>query len=1484
MSGQGPAKYTANVNRAKTKKWVEAKSYSYDGDDWGEVDDYDEYGGYDEPEPAHAPKPTGLRQQGQSATQRPQETPEARPKFYQSPVEDRQYGIIGGAPTQRQQQLHGAQSLSYAQPQQQPGMARPRSFDRDDEQQAFSAGGSQRSSLNLDYTPPAPQGQNISADDFQSQPQLQNFLSQPDPSPARPALYGSGRTSMEGQAKYGEKAQSPSGNSRRGPSIDQARQINMDSRTQSLTSNNSATDFGIRRDFSPSAMPPPLQTRGSPSIPGPEPYTSSRPPRKSSLGQGGEPAQSFPAEALPIPITKDREEDTAPARERAGSSTAKSLPFVRPAEIYRRMQEEKEKERQSQESSRPSMGAILGGSTDRPKLGRSQDSESSQRLKPILDPVKERKSEYGMEDVHLQDREAGGERRSTSSKTFEFPKRASNTGSEARKSSVGPMLPDVSRVSGFGESFFGTTESSGEDSQDPVLRFAGSSTPQPTSQPRRNAPEKELQHQPSLGFTSAVHQAFDKAEDQVPPTPSSTQGSSVGRSTSGGTSTVSPIISRGPSTATENWNSRLPGIDHVATPMIPEGPEGGSPRPISSGSLGMQTQVARRPSEFQSSPPPETEAPPPSFIPGYRRNSDTPSPDNSPRRTPALETNRQLRQPQEVEIAAATPTDPSHSTGSDSQASKVSLEEALRREQTIRPRTDPSGSHIISAGAQDAPGKQAGFTDTINSPISPSHNRLRDRTDSSSSSRVRNLADKFENSSRPGSAHSTTPRASLLGNTAQKKEDLGPPRPVADRMESFRPHLPGGWESSASIGPAAAFGTPRALQAQRQTDQIEPSPNTTPETSNVVGKESKDEKSSTRDQQSSTIAQVKDASHEALAAAAAAGSALAGAFGAVAGMEHHDSSSASTAGTTPEEPMPQKQYEDDAPVIRNQGSLYPEASRPQRAVASDGETSTAALTPPQEDVGEEPAAPSNGLDYHSSSTHQDFEHSSSIGSDTKPMKQPPALPLLSTDARPQQYESDRLRKEIVRELTPMSDSEPTTAETDYSNYQPTLSTNPSVSHPRHESGVLPKEYESYWNDAASDGEVDDVNKSLDRLEDAESFERQQDAVAVVQPLQPNQGHERSIPVSTLPDEPPRERSPMLPHRFSWEQPLEDLSPKPKSDYEQPVGPSSDFLKASVYPEDHFQSPDESREARPIFTSPSEPERMTFDSPSVPEKDLPLSGSSDRSQSLAADAAGKKELPGFPSDLEPVSPSADKQPDQSFVAERELPSNDIRQQVSMVPKDRRQGPEPPRPGAPDDISSIALTRSYDYPSIPPPTDALPKIPAIREILALKSPTERISAYNATREQYANLNTGLAHWLAVTVTDLPEHADLLTNSRPVPQDIQGHRPSPSRSKLGGLLPSGGQPNQQPYFQQYLNASPQPTAPNGNAPGGLVGGGSSQGLSPSGGSSGKLSSQQVQAKGKDLLHTAGVFGGKANVAAKGLFSKGKSKLRAASGNEKV
>tara|TARA_R110002060_G_scaffold48987_2_gene59948 strand:+ start:632 stop:826 length:195 start_codon:yes stop_codon:yes gene_type:complete len=60
-----------------------------------------------------------------------------------------------------------------------------------------------------------------------------------------------------------------------------------------------------------------------------------------------------------------------------------------------------------------------------------------------------------------------------------------------------------------------------------------------------------------------------------------------------------------------------------------------------------------------------------------------------------------------------------------------------------------------------------------------------------------------------------------------------------------------------------------------------------------------------------------------------------------------------------------------------------------------------------------------------------------------------------------------------------------------------------------------------------------------------------------------------------------------------------------------------------------------------------------------------------------------------------------------------------------------------------------------------------------------------------------------------------------------------------------------------------------------------GSQQGFSAVGN---KITTQQVQAKGKELLHTAGIFGGKAGKAGKGLLAKGKNKLRAAGGGDKV
>ena len=1443
MSRPGPANYTANVNRAKTKKWVEAKSYSYDGDDWGEVDDYDEYGGYGEPEPEPATKPTGLRQRGQSATQVPQGAYRTQQDLYRSPVDARQpYGnpTTPAAQQQQQQQNNEGRNFTSHPARAQPGMIRTNSFDREDEQRTFSAGGPQRHDPHKEFSAPSPQGHNVPPQDFQAtQPHYDYPIHSPQTT-TRPPVSEPGRTSIEGQPRYGE----PANANYRGPSyFDQPRQVNMGSRSQSMASNNSAMDFQNRREFSPTAIPPPLQTRGSPSPRRADVDPTSRPPRKSSLGQGGAPNQHFPPESPFVSVAPNPDEGST-ANDQVENNSESARPFVRPAEIYRRMQEEKEKERQSQESIRPNVEAFLGPSSDRPALERSQDSEMSQRLKPVLDAVKERKSEYGIEGVNVPEPETTGERR-TSSKTFEFPKRTPNSNLPAQGSSLGPILPDVSRVSGFGESLFSGTNMSSDDSKDQMSTLTESSVSQENPQTPRTqteTPGKDLQHQPSLGFTSAVHRAFDTAEEQVPPTPSSTQGSSIGRSTSAGTSTISPIISRGPSTAKENVSSRLPGIDSISTPMIPEGPEAGSPRPLSSDSLGTPTQISRKRSPSEQTQVPEKEAPPPSFIPGYRRSSDTPSPDNSPRRTPALETSRQLRQPQEVEFAAATPTDPGFSTDNSSLGSEPPVEEETR---TDHPTSKDSDSDV-PLDVQPTLPRPDGPSGSRFSPISPAREGFQNRTDSSSSNRVRNLADKFESNSRPSSAHSTTPRASMLSE-AQKKDDLAPTRPFADRMESFRPQLPGGWQSSASIAPIANSNTPRAPGVPPQPNDYKPTNVSAQKTSTTKSAQDNDNSASLSDQYPSSVTQIKDASEEAFAAVAAAGSALAGAFGVTIGTQGE----APLKSTSPDSHGTREEYGNDKPQSRRDSALQSETHL-QHAIDPGAERDEPEPLP--NDVAEDSNTSSAERDYPDSSSRSwDREYARDHGDSSKPDRHSQSLPMISTDTRPQQYESDRLRKEIVRELTPMSASEPTTAETDDSNYPQTLSTNPSLNRPGHESGVLPREYESYWNDAASDEDAEDLDRAPGHGADATIAERQENAATMIQPLQPNPSPVMAPQEKTL-----RERSPMLPHRFSWEQPLQQLPSEAERSPGHQVAPSSDFLDKSVYSDGRFQSQDEQNEIANMARSTTQ-DQAEKEPPSVPEKDLPDLESSQLPEVEMRDP--EIEEMSIPSGLEPARLPAEQQT--SGLSQRDAPLESIH---------LSQSPEL-QPRTPVQLGSNAPAQAQSIASVPQHTDTQAKILTFREILAFQSPHDRIRAYNETREQFSRMDTGLTSWLGSTFNHLPEHGDLLAGAGRAPLNLQSHRPSPSRSKLGSFIPSSNQANQQ------LSAGS-----NGNTSFGGTTGGSAQAYQASGGSGGKLSSQQVQAKGKDLLHSAGVFGGKANVAAKGLFSKGKSKLRAASGNEKV
>ena len=180
-----------------------------------------------------------------------------------------------------------------------------------------------------------------------------------------------------------------------------------------------------------------------------------------------------------------------------------------------------------------------------------------------------------------------------------------------------------------------------------------------------------------------------------------------------------------------------------------------------------------------------------------------------------------------------------------------------------------------------------------------------------------------------------------------------------------------------------------------------------------------------------------------------------------------------------------------------------------------------------------------------------------------------------------------------------------------------------------------------------------------------------------------------------------------------------------------------------------------------------------------------------------------------------------------------------------------------------------------PSSPRPPGSRPvsgsqRIPTFKEILTIKSPTQRIDSYNSTRQTFATMDTGLGDWMNGMISKHPEHAGLVSvppggykyqgplTINAAPTFRLGHRKaSPSLARLTSLTAGPGASNDRKVSS--------------GDPGG-------ESLSPSGGG-------ELQQRGKDLIKNAGVLGGKAQAGAKGLFAKGKSRFgRKDGGDAKV
>lgn len=1651
-AGGQPTSFRTNVNRAKTKRWVEAPSYSYDGDDWGEVDDYDEYGGYDEPpNPSEPPRTTGLRQQGQSIVQPPANSYDGGHGPQQDLMNDgrRPYGDLSGQPPV-QQHNHGSRSATNpGPPHQNLQMGRSNSFDHGDERRAFSAAGSQYGMGSAsDATAPIHQERNPvinqqtgNATNFTTVSMSQGSYRTPPPhaqpsrqGPPAPPLQVQTGSNIRGQSQSSDRASSPAASYRGVSYSEQGRHPSSGSRAQSMTSNTSSLDFHGRRNFSPSAVPQPLHPHISA---GPQSASEATrfPPRESSLSQQAAPYGTTGQETYLAPEGSD--EDSSPLNPASGNN-AKPLPFVRPADIYKRMEEERQRERQSQDSARPSMDALMRQSTDReaspspfspPESSRFEgagrpsrlqtnvanieSTNSNQYLEPNLNPVTEWKNEHGSNSGPGNNYSVITPHEGGSDAHLAFT--AVQHGSNVTPSNVTldhPVLPAVSRISGFGSSLFKPLESN-QDHESRALDTGAVDLP-PSSDnqhPPRDAPYGTLQHQPSLGFRTVVKQAFD---DQIPPTPSSLADSSVVRTNSESTSGVSPIMSRGPSATTAHPvvkdREAVPGGTRTITGALDED----SSRPTSTSTVGPPKPTERKPSPSLAIPGDSGALKQPSFNPGHRRNISTPSPVNSPARTAALEIKQPMRQPEEVELAMATPIEADWGTD---QAS--SLWENARghdhsggavyttREADIALAVNESAEGRIPVTADAVKDARSSFLESrpsnhIETPTASVASPSILRAESPGKNRVRDLAGMFESGShsKSGSEHSSPLRGnSFHANTLVFDDSTS--RPAAGRLESFRPRLPGGWESFASTAPSIA---PYVSNSRKESGtSATPAADTNSTISNSPYQDTNNELDVTpttvkrglsksehdyRGRSGSTL-------EDPFSTVAAAGSALAGALAAAVGLGSGEDSTDKEPGNLAKSDL-DNMVEDFGAARGRSASLqntaiHPGAFRPSNQESTSDSASSGAPTPPPKDT---------PLPVHESSADAGYfapieplknrPRSQITTSDqATPPARPPMLPYMSTDVKPQDLESDRLRKEIVRSLSPITYAKQASDPSSHSQDQP-LSNNTSLRSQGHDSMVIPSEYDSYWNEPHSDDGLSPRRSEYsDYLQQAPPVNQPQ-VQALTEDLEQvpvSHGHHRALSAPTDQEQQTEEDMPTPPaalsHRFSWEQEPAQLVARSGTETQghlQSLGtdPSATTDNTREEQDMALNNPQETTSFQERqYSTPRDmtnAEDITQVSPELPATDqgsgtglsghtmnlwgptaMPEirndtvsqhSGSYNGTRQARGDGGNpetvdapvygqistttesRPEATQMQSSHDPYSsdPYANNPyPDDTHTAplqrDFEGQSNDVRSfhnqepspqhALKSLPSDVQafNYKEPSPQHEPEDqygeaqatenlLSTSTQHSSHDPmntadnhnqppfahrdnlpPLPPPPSGAQPRIPAFREILALHSAADRIKAYNATREQFANMDTGLAHWIAVTASDTPEHAGLLsTMGRPSAAPASSST-TPTRGKLSGLRPPGAQPAQQPYYQQYLNASSQPTTPgSASASPGYTDLPERQNFTSSGGSG------RVQAKGRDLLKNAGAFGGKANVAAKGLFSKSKSKFRGSGGGDKV
>ncbi|KAF2136867.1 uncharacterized protein K452DRAFT_302375 [Aplosporella prunicola CBS 121167] len=1311
-SGQPPS-FKTNINRNKTRKWVEAKAYNYDGDDWGDYDEDDEYGVAAHASTAPQP-PAAFRKRGLSIGKNGQ------PRSFTEP------SVAPG----------------------EPSSARRNSFEQGDEKRAFSASNAM---------PQSPPRINTTVLGGDVQPSANTMTVSPSVySPATPAT---------GPSTHHQ------------PPHDATSQSRQSSWNQSVASDSSLfMDPHQRRDFEQSFLPQPLQMRGASPAPtsAPDPAAAQHfPPRKSSLSSPTDQRRpSFPQSGSSF-------QQMSPSSAPTPASPSK---IVRPADIYKRLEETRQRERESMDSDRPSLDGLTSPVEDQ----RGQERGRPLRTSP-LETVAERKSEY-LPEFSLNEPEPQAQ-------TAQAPAPVASS-----EGSLPALLPPVRPVSNFDTDFLRSADTH-DASQ--ASSTQATNTPEILAQANRQLPEPEvgptgdaqLQHQPSLGFRSAVRDAFYRPDDNsVPPTPISktdslgTGASEVTRSDTTSTAGISPIMSRVPSGARPGGKKgKEPDYSH---PSIAEEP--GS-RPVSIGTI---RQVNRKPSPSTYNP----ETVPRVSTPTGRRNLGTPSPSHSPARSPAIAPAQNLPEPEAADLGMASPAD----------ADPASPKNFLTREADLASPSRSSGRTSQDAGAE-LRHAQTSFlehrqslsldTSAPTSPISAS--------ESPTKGRVRDIANRLNADSRRNSTQSVTSvKSSGSGSKLHRSRSTSPvkrlpndARPKPERASTFRPQLPGTWESfNTSVSDPA---TPS--EAKSELDLRTPARPASTKTGQGPLEET--DITPTTSKRPLDHKDAVDPAANPMGALAAAGAAMGEALkSAVGAGEKSEPQSWENSAASSAENLPVEEEKKD----RSVGDVYLRPLQLDRKASSIESDSSVPPSPPADEqqtpsVEEEIRMPLP-LKSREPSVHSEGEFLSA--------RRPDIVTQLSTEPASYDTESDRLRKEIVARLsTPSLASENAEGARALSLSAQAAGPEGRTASPNNRVSIaIPTEYGDYW---ARYGDDD----SLDRMPTHDSTHSAAAAPEhTVRPTMPDRSKTSTGSESTGAHNP-------LVKRFSWEQDSAATTPSAGAAPRVTL-PTTELPAASKSP--------------PTNQSSQEP---------------------DRSGNRASIAQAIAEMPdGRPisaDGLHIINPEPESDSD---VAELEAPAAPA---------------QPHQP--PGDLSLAAsLEPALSATQTPPPASPAPttpqaKVPLFREILALKSCDERVAKYNETREQFANMETGLRNWISSTLEKKPEHSHLISlPTQPLPPltsggggGLGGMRHKHNKSLTTGLRKGSGMQGQF-LDSSAANSAGSPTGQQVTSPG--------------------APANKMQSKGKDLLKGAGVLGGKGMKEARGFFSKGRSKWRGSGADSKV